>query len=141
MGKISSSLEFLIGISKFQTTVSRRLDSALNGISMNELIIMHYLSQTEEQKMRRIDLAERLGLTASGITRLLLPMEKIGLVKKEANDRDARVSFVKLAPGGKIKLKEGLERAEIFCEDMIGAGQSAKTKEFLKFILKIGKKI
>lgn len=51
--------------------------------------------------MRRIELAESIGLSASGITRLLLPMEKTGLVTKEVNPRDARVSLVKLTKTGK----------------------------------------
>ena len=47
--------------------------------------------------MRRIDLAERIGLSASGVTRLVNPMEKNHLVEKEINPRDARVSLVHLS--------------------------------------------
>ncbi len=39
-------------------------------------------------------------------------MEKIGLVKRESSATDARVSYVKLAPGGKRLLEESLEKAE-----------------------------
>ena len=39
-------------------------------------------------------------MSASGITRLLNPMEKIKLIEKEVNPRDARVSFVKLSDAG-----------------------------------------
>ena len=56
--------------------------------------------------MRRIDLAQKLGLTASGITRLVAPMEKIGLVEKEANPRDARVSLVKITKAGETILAD-----------------------------------
>jgi len=51
--------------------------------------------------MRRIDLANNIGLTASGVTRIVSPMVKIGLVEKEVNQRDARVSLVKLTTAGK----------------------------------------
>src|SRR3989339_747393 len=130
MKKINTSINFCISIAKFQTELSRRLDARLNGIGFNELIILYHLSLADGAKMRRIDLAEKLGLTASGITRLLLPMEKIGLIKKEANEHDARVSHVVLAPGGKTKLSEGMERMEIYCEEIIPENKIKKLEEF-----------
>lgn len=130
MKKISSAVKFCLDITRFQSELSRRFDSRLGGLGFNELAILYHLSQSEDQMMRRIDLADKIGLTASGITRLLLPMEKIGLIRKESIDRDARVSLVKLAPGGKTKLEEGLERAEIFCEEMISPDQVKKIEEF-----------
>jgi hypothetical protein len=60
--------------------MARRFDASLNGISFNEFIIMYTISQARDGKMRRVELAESMGLTPSGITRLLLPMEKIGLI-------------------------------------------------------------
>ena len=117
MFRISNKLELFLNLSKVQTELTRRLDSFLNGLSLTEFTILYHLNQAKDQKLRRIDLAEKVALTPSGITRLLLPMEKIGLVKKEINPRDARSSFVLLAPGGKEKLKEGIERAELFCEE------------------------
>lgn len=123
MNTINPAIQFCLELARFQTELSRRLDARLNGIAFNELIILYHLSQAEEQKMRRIDLATKLGLTPSGITRLLLPMEKIGLISKAVNEHDARVSLVLLAPGGQTKLTEGLERLEIFLEDVIPATQ------------------
>jgi len=141
MKKINSSIKFCFDIAKFQTKISRRLDAGLGGISFNELVILYHLSEADEQKMRRIDLAEEIGLTASGVTRLLLPMEKIGLIKKETNERDARVSYVKLAPGGKMKLEEGLERAEIFCEDIISSDEVKIAENLSEFLVGLSKNI
>jgi len=141
MKKINPSIKFCISISKFQTELSRRLDARLNGIALNELIILYHLSLADDAKMRRIDLAEKLGFTASGITRLLLPMEKIGLIKKETNEHDARVSYVVLAPGGKTKLSEGIERMEIYCEDIIPKNKIKKLEEFSGLLSEIGKNI
>ncbi len=114
---ISSSLKLFLDLAKAQSELTRRLDASLNGLSLTEFRILFHLDQARDQKLRRIDLAEKVGLTASGITRLLLPMEKIGLIKKEVNERDARSSFVLLASGGKEKLEEEIERAELFCEE------------------------
>ena len=141
MNANKNSLNFFLSLAKFQTELTRRLDAGLNGISFNELIILYHLSQSENEKMRRIDLADKIGLTASGVTRLLLPMEKIGLIAKEANEHDARVSYVVLASGGRTKLSEGLERLEIFSEDLIPADKENKIEEMTKLISEIGKNI
>ncbi|OGF25071.1 hypothetical protein A2303_05615 [Candidatus Falkowbacteria bacterium RIFOXYB2_FULL_47_14] len=141
MKKINPKIKFCLDIAKFQTELSRRLDSRLGGLGWNEFIILYRLSREDGQKMRRIDLAEAVGLTASGITRLLLPMEKIGLVKKEANARDARVSLVALAPGGRTKLSEGLERMEIFCDDLIPSGKTKKAEELSDLLTDLNKNI
>jgi DNA-binding MarR family transcriptional regulator len=102
---------------------------------LNEFIILGELSQAEG-KLRRIDLAERIGLTASGVTRLLLPMEKIGLVRREANKDDARSSLVVLASGGKRKLEEALTRAEEFCEDNLP--EDDNLQELSKYLKRVG---
>ena len=141
MEKAGLNINFFLEITKFQTRLSRRLDSGLNGISLNEFIIMHRLSQNHDGRMRRIDLADKLGLTASGITRLLLPMEKIGLIKRETDNNDARVSYVALARGGKAKLAEGLERIKIFGEDLIPESKAKKLEEFIKLISELDKNI
>ncbi len=141
MSKLNPSITFCFGLAKFQAEINRRLDARLGGIGFNECIILYILSQAENEKMRRIDLAEKIGLTASGITRLLLPMEKIGLVKRESNKLDARVSYVVLAPGGKNKLTEALERLEIFCEDFIPVQKTKKIEEFSKLLVELGKNL
>ena len=119
MKTLNTSLTFFLNLAKVHTTISRRFDGALNGLSLTEFIVLFHLSNAHEEKMRRVDLAEKVGLTASGVTRLLLPMEKIGLVQKEVNERDARSSYVALASGGKEKLAEAIDRAEIFCDDIV----------------------
>jgi DNA-binding MarR family transcriptional regulator len=105
---LSPSLKMIMNQSMVQSVLSKKLDAQLSmhGISFTEFMILYHLHDAENKKMRRIDLAEKTGLSASGITRLIAPMEKIGLVKREANQRDARVSFVKLAQGGKRILEE-----------------------------------
>jgi DNA-binding MarR family transcriptional regulator len=135
----NQSLHFFLNLAKFETRLSRRLDSKLGGLGFNEFIILYHLSQAEEEKMRRIDLAEAVGLTASGITRLLLPMEKVGLIKKEVNKEDARSSFVVLAAGGKRKLTEALERLEIFAEDVIPSAKAKQLAELSELLGELGK--
>lgn len=113
-------LQFFINMSFIQSKIARSFDLGLgNGIGWNDFIILFHLFHAQEQKMRRIDLAERLSMSPSGITRMLLPMEKIGLVGRESDINDARVSFVTLAKGGKRLLEESLERACLISEHLL----------------------
>jgi DNA-binding MarR family transcriptional regulator len=141
--KISPAVEFLFTIAKFQAEITRRIDSRLGpcGLGFNELIILYHLNMAEGQKMRRIDLADKVGLTASGITRLLLPMEKIGLVSKEVNEYDARVSYVVLAPGGRVKLGDGLERIEYIGKELVPENKIKKMEELSALLAETGKNI
>ncbi len=126
MKTISSSIQFFLHLAKIQSVMARRFDSALNGIGFSDFMILYHLSQAKEEKMRRVDLAEKVGLTASGVTRLLVPMEKIGLVKRQANKQDARVSFVVLTPVGKRRLTESLEDAEYLAQEVLPSSKVKK---------------
>ena len=70
---------------------------------------MHQLELAPANVLSRVELAEKVSLTASGITRLLNPMEKIGLIEKLQNERDARVSLVRLTEAGKQRFKQAQE--------------------------------
>jgi DNA-binding MarR family transcriptional regulator len=140
MIKINSSLNFLLNLAKFQTVVSRRFDGRLGGgIGFNDFMILFYLSQAEDEKMRRIDLADKIGLTASGVTRLLAPMEKIGLIQREANTQDARVSYVMLAPGGKNLLVDRIEKAEMLTEEIIPETKIKKVEQLSDLIIELSR--
>ena len=52
------------------------------------------------------DAARSIGLTPSGVTRALRPLEKIGLVSTVKNQRDARLAMAKLTPAGQALVKE-----------------------------------
>ena len=106
----NKELEFLLNLSKLNSKIYRKLDASLWWIWFNDFIVLYYLNQAMDKKLRRIDLAEKVGLTASWVTRLLLPMEKIWLVSKEVNQFDARVSYVVLAKWWETKLEEAMER-------------------------------
>ena len=56
--------------------------------------------------MRRVDLADQLILTASGVTRLLDGLEQAGYVDREACASDRRVTYAVLTEAGLAKLRE-----------------------------------
>ncbi|MFC4638561.1 MarR family winged helix-turn-helix transcriptional regulator [Deinococcus hohokamensis] len=119
----SAALLFCLNLNRATARLVRRLDhrlSALHGLGLNDFMILHYADQAPQGKIRRSDLAAQLGLTASAVTRLLIPLEKIGLVSRLADPRDARVSYVVLTPGGKERLTDALRSATDTSQDLVG---------------------
>ncbi|NHZ42055.1 MarR family winged helix-turn-helix transcriptional regulator [Massilia aquatica] len=103
MNELNSHAELCLRMARANAALLRRFDNSLgghHGISFSDFQIVNHLSRAPGGRLRRVDLAERLGLTASGITRSLLPLEKIGLVTREADPRDARVGFAVITPSG-----------------------------------------
>lgn len=101
--------DFCLRLARAAATVTRRLDSALgnhHGISFSDYQLLTQLARAPGARLRRIDLAERLGMTASGVTRSLLPLEKIGLVTRQSDPRDARVGYAMLSPTGAALLAD-----------------------------------
>jgi MarR family 2-MHQ and catechol resistance regulon transcriptional repressor len=89
--------------------LSRELSASLlasHGLTINDYGALLLLSRAGEEGMRRIDLANELQLSPSGITRLLDRLEEQGLVGKGACKEDARVSYAVLTDDGLDKLKQ-----------------------------------
>lgn len=93
----------VISIISLNNRIQKQVGSALSahGIGLTEYLVINQLCMEPTQTMRRSDLADRVGLSPSGITRLLSPMERIGLIEKVTPPRDARVSLVTLTAAGK----------------------------------------
>jgi len=108
MQPISMEAEFMMSYSLANTRLVKKIEYQLSihGLSFTEYMIMHQLDNAPNKTMRRIELAESVAISASGVTRLIAPMEKTGLVEKEANPRDARVSLVKLSASGERLYQE-----------------------------------
>src|SRR5205809_7632285 len=88
-------LESWIAFLRSHAAITRELSAQLqreHGLTLNDYEVLLHLSQAEDGRLRRVDLAERVLLTASGITRLLEGLERAGLVCKETCPSDARVS-------------------------------------------------
>ncbi|MGQ8364141.1 MarR family winged helix-turn-helix transcriptional regulator [Glaciecola sp. 1036] len=120
--------------------ISKHLDNSLgavHGIGLTEYMVLLSLSEAPNQSLRRIDIAEALSRTASGITRLLMPMEKIGLVEKQANERDARVSLVKLTSTGESLLKNATVTFEKKAETLLKNLTDKQTSSLLNLLTNI----
>lgn len=140
MSTISQELKLLLNLSIVQTIITKRFDARLqnHGVSLNEFMILHHLANAQDEKLRRTDVAEKVGLTASGITRMLSPLEKLGYVKREANSRDARVSYVKLANAGKKIYLEAIATAEATTGQIMTSVKSKKLDELQRMLVELG---
>jgi DNA-binding MarR family transcriptional regulator len=77
-----------------------------HGLSVNDYEALYLLDRAEDRRMKRVDLARRLGLTPSGVTRLLEGLERSGLVERASCSADLRVTYAKLTDAGAAKLKD-----------------------------------
>lgn len=133
----SKQLEYVILHSWLNTKLVKKIEGQLSahGISFTEYVILRHLNSAPRKTLRRIELAERVGITASGVTRLLAPMEKIKLVEKELNPRDARVSLVKISKTGQKLFKEAtvsFEHSANFLTDRLSKAQLETLSELTK---------
>ena len=95
----------LRGHAALTRAVSTRLVSE-HDLTINDYDALLHLARAEEGRMRRVDLAERLVLTASGVTRLLDGLEQAGLVERAACASDRRVTYAVITEAGRAKLNE-----------------------------------
>ena len=89
-------------------TITRELNADLvnaHGLTLNDYEVLLRLAQAPERRLRRVDLAERVLLTASGITRLLEGIERHGFVRKAFCSSDGRVVYAELTDEGYEKLR------------------------------------
>lgn len=80
--------------------------AAVHGLSVNEFLLLMHLERAGENTLSRVELAKRLFVSASTVTRMIAPMEKIGLVSREVAERDARLALVNITKAGAEKLKD-----------------------------------
>lgn len=90
------------------TRLSQSLSGSL-GISYSEYRILHALAVSPNRQASRVDLASAVGLTPSGVTRALKPLEKIGMVESVKHDRDARLTLASLTRSGARTAANGAE--------------------------------
>ncbi len=136
---ISDDLLLLMNMAKVQSVVARKFDSlSVHGLGFSDLVILYLLTDAPEHRMRRIDLAEKIGLTASGVTRLLSPLEKIGLVTREANERDARVSYVVITPTGERVFEEARVTAEYAAKEILSFKKNKSLRAVSELLHELG---
>jgi DNA-binding MarR family transcriptional regulator len=105
----SRALEVWVRLLRGHAALRRIVSAELqgeHGLSVNDFEALLLLSRAEDGQLRRVDLADRLHLTPSGVTRLLDGLEQLGLVCKGQCTSDARVSYAVITEAGIKRLAE-----------------------------------
>jgi DNA-binding MarR family transcriptional regulator len=105
----SPAIEAFVRLVRAQVAVTRQLSAELSadhGLNLNAYEALLNLARAPDSRLKRVDLANRLLVTAGGVTRLLDGLERDGLVAREECATDRRVSYAVLTPAGRIKLRE-----------------------------------
>jgi DNA-binding MarR family transcriptional regulator len=108
----SVAVESFVSLLRAYTHATRRLSAQLtvdHGLTISDYEVLLRLARAPERRMRRVDLAEQVLLTASGITRLLDGLERSGYVERGSCDSDRRVVYAVLTEAGRTKLRDASE--------------------------------
>src|SRR5271165_6440496 len=103
-----AALEEFLGIRRAVALWETRVDAelgAVHGLGLSDFAALHYLAEAPGGRLRRVDLARRLALTPSGVTRMLGPLERRGIVAREEGGHDARATYAVLTRSGKSLVK------------------------------------
>jgi DNA-binding MarR family transcriptional regulator len=105
----STPIEAFTRLVRASVAVTRQLSDQLNadhGLNLNAYEALLSLARAPDSRMRRVDLANGLLLTAGGVTRLLDGLERDGFVGREECSSDRRVTYAVLTEAGRDKLRE-----------------------------------
>jgi DNA-binding MarR family transcriptional regulator len=97
------------GFIETATTLLATLDNELqiaHGLSAGDYEVLVNLSEAAEHSMRMTELAGRLHLSPSGMTRRVDGLVKGGLVERRRCDNDRRGSYAVLTDAGRKRLEQ-----------------------------------
>jgi DNA-binding MarR family transcriptional regulator len=104
----STSLAAWLPFLRSHAAVTRELSTRLetqHGLTLSDYDVLVQLYYAPNCSLRRVDIARSVLLTASGVTRLLDGLERVGLVEKGRCVEDARVTYAVLTEAGKAKFE------------------------------------
>jgi DNA-binding MarR family transcriptional regulator len=127
-------IRFLRAHAALTRELSARLE-ALHELTLSDFDVLMQLYFAEGRRMRRIDLAHSVLLTASGITRLLDGLESCGLVAKERCASDARVTYAVLTNAGVRKIEDARDSHLADIEELFGSRFTPEEREQLAELL------
>jgi DNA-binding MarR family transcriptional regulator len=135
---MKTELSLVLDLSLARTVVTRDVDNTLgahHGLGLSELALLLELRSAPQERMRRVELANRLGVTTSGVARQLGPLERRGIVARESNPADARLALVVLTEAGKMALEQALPTAEEEAERVLAKHWSPAERQRLGKLL------
>ncbi|WP_031463517.1 MarR family winged helix-turn-helix transcriptional regulator [Paenibacillus polymyxa] len=107
-------LNIWLSLTKLQSNINDELEHALKenySLSLNEFLVLYFLSQTEEKKLRLQHLQEMVGLSQSALSRLVVRMEakSCGALQRHICEDDRRGIYTSMTDFGEKKFDRALE--------------------------------
>jgi DNA-binding MarR family transcriptional regulator len=138
----SIELTAFTALLRAHAAVTRRLSAELtdeHGLTISDFEVLLRLSRAPDRRLRRVDLAQDVLLTASGITRLLDGLERSGLVERGSCDSDRRVVYAVLTEAGLAKVRAAATSHFAQVEELFGARfEAAELEELGAALSKLG---
>ena len=113
-----------VALVRAHSAAIRQLNAQLtrdHGLTINDYEVLLRLASADDRRMRRVDLANEVLLTASGITRLLDGLERAGFVERGSCDTDRRVVYAVLTETGREKLRTASKTHVAQIEELFAA--------------------
>jgi DNA-binding MarR family transcriptional regulator len=101
--------------------LSRRLDRN-HGLTLAHYGVLITLVTVPDRRMRMTDLAERVLVSPSGMTRAVAGLAGEGLVRRERDSGDGRSFIVELTPAGLDRLREAQVTHHACVRELLFAG-------------------
>ena len=105
----SICVEGFVALLRAHAATTRKLNAQLladHDLTLSDFEVLLRLARAPDRRMRRVDLAQQVLLTASGVTRLLDGLERSGLVARDSCATDRRVVYAVLTDPGVAKIRE-----------------------------------
>ena len=117
---MSAWIRFLRAHAAITRELSARLE-AQHGLTLSDFDVLVQLYHAPERRMRRVDIARMVILTASGVTRLLDGLERSGWVAKQRCEEDARVTWAVLTDEGLHRFEAARQTHHADIEELFGS--------------------
>jgi DNA-binding MarR family transcriptional regulator len=132
------------GLSTLLTThakIVRAFDAKIgghHGLRLSELTLLRAIALKPDGKGRPTELARELHLSASGVTRALLPLEKRGIVRREPDPADGRASFATLTESGRQLVDDASATAAEAADKFMHRLSLGQTRQMIRLLEEIG---
>jgi MarR family transcriptional regulator, organic hydroperoxide resistance regulator len=113
-----NALDTCLRVSQAHAALQLRLDDELgthHGFSWADFRLLDALARSEGDRLPLARLVDAMGLQASGVMRLLIPLEKTGQVQRESAGGQR---WVVLRPAGRKQWHEAAETAQAACAEL-----------------------
>jgi DNA-binding MarR family transcriptional regulator len=122
--RTSAAIEAFVRLVRANAAVTRQLSAQLSadhGLNLSAYEALLRLARAPDSRLKRVELANGLLLTAGGVTRLLDGLERDGLVAREECSSDRRISYAVLTEAGRAKLREASRSHTRQIRELLGA--------------------